>query len=299
MKILVVNAGSSSLKYQLIDMDTESVIAKGGCERIGIRGSRVTAVTNELAGERIDVVRWDENPVQYIVEALKPAKVSKVFADEDAHSMDVTVDEENLAIAIGRAGQNVRLASELTGWQINIMTADEANKKQEEEDRVQAYESGADGFIAKPFSTEVLMARVENLLRDRQRWVEDFKRQLLMETPNATYTGKDEDFLKQAIECVNRHLADPDFDLPQFLDEMHTTKTTCFRRLKSLTGLTYVSFVRNIRIKAACRIMAGNKNIRISDLAYSVGYNDPRYFSSLFKKETGLLPSEYLERLGK
>ena len=103
---------------------------------IGIRGSRVTAVTNELAGERIDVVRWDENPVQYIVEALKPAKVSKVVADEEARSMDVTVDEENLAIAIGRGGQNVRLASELTGWQINIMTAEEANKKQEEEDRV-------------------------------------------------------------------------------------------------------------------------------------------------------------------
>ena len=103
---------------------------------IGIRGSRVTAVTNELAGERIDVVRWDENPVQYIVEALKPAKVSKVVADEEAKSMDVTVDEENLAIAIGRGGQNVRLASELTGWQINIMTAEEANKKQEEEDRV-------------------------------------------------------------------------------------------------------------------------------------------------------------------
>lgn len=100
---------------------------------IGIRGSRVTAVTNELAGERIDVVRWDENPVQYIVEALKPAKVSKVVADEDAHSMDVTVDEENLAIAIGRSGQNVRLATELTGWQINIMTAEEATKKQEEE----------------------------------------------------------------------------------------------------------------------------------------------------------------------
>ena len=80
-------------------------------------------------------MRWDENPVQYIVEALKPAKVSKVVADEEARSMDVTVDEENLAIAIGRGGQNVRLASELTGWQINIMTAEEANKKQEEEDR--------------------------------------------------------------------------------------------------------------------------------------------------------------------
>ena len=100
---------------------------------IGIRGSRVTAVTNELAGERIDVVRYDDNPVQYIVEALKPAKVSKVVADEESNSMDVMVDEDNLAIAIGTHGQNVRLATELTGWQINIMTAEEADKKHAQE----------------------------------------------------------------------------------------------------------------------------------------------------------------------
>ena len=122
----------SRAKIAVISHD-KRVEPVGTC--IGIRGSRVTAVTNELAGERIDVVRWDENPVQYIVEALKPAKVSKVVADEESRSMDVTVDEENLAIAIGRGGQNVRLASELTGWQINIMTAEEANKKQEEEDQ--------------------------------------------------------------------------------------------------------------------------------------------------------------------
>lgn len=122
----------SRAKIAVISHD-KRVEPVGTC--IGIRGSRVTAVTHELAGERIDVVRWDENPVQYIVEALKPAKVSKVVADEESRSMDVTVDEENLAIAIGRGGQNVRLASELTGWQINIMTAEEANKKQEEEDQ--------------------------------------------------------------------------------------------------------------------------------------------------------------------
>lgn len=122
----------SRAKIAVISHD-KRVEPVGTC--IGIRGSRVTAVTNELAGERIDVVRWDENPVQYIVEALKPAKVSKVVADEESRSMDVTVDEENLAITIGRGGQNVRLASELTGWQINIMTAEEANKKQEEEDQ--------------------------------------------------------------------------------------------------------------------------------------------------------------------
>ena len=169
--------------------------------------------------------------------------------------------------------------------------------KQDEKDRVEAYESGADGFIAKPFSSDVLMARIANLLRDRQRWVEDFKKQLLVEIRSADYTSQDEDFLRKAIECVNRHLSDTDFDLPQFLNEMNTTKTTCFRKLKVLTGLSYTSFVRSIRMKAACRIMEEKKDIRISELAYAVGFNDPRYFSTLFKKEIGVSPSEYIERL--
>ena len=168
--------------------------------------------------------------------------------------------------------------------------------KHEEKDRIEAYDSGADGFIVKPFSTSVLLARIANLLRDHQRWMEDFKKQLFMETKGANYTSQDEDFLHLAIDCVNRHLADTEFDLPQFLDEMHTTKTTCFRKLKTLTGMTFVSFVRSIRMKAACRIMEEKKNIRISELAYSVGYNDPRYFSSSFKKEIGLSPSEYMEQ---
>ena len=169
--------------------------------------------------------------------------------------------------------------------------------KQDEEDRVEAYESGADGFIVKPFSSDVLMARIANLLRDHQRWAEDFKKQVLVEIKSADYTSQDEDFLRLAIECVNRHLADAEFDLPRFLSEMNITKTTCFRKLKVLTGLTYTSFVRNIRMKAACRIMEEKKNIRISELAYAVGFNDPRYFSTLFKKEIGVSPSEYMEQL--
>ena len=89
---------------------------------------------------------------------------------------------------------------------------------------------------------------------------------------------------------------DPGFDQTQFLEEMNTTKSTFFRKLKSLTGLTYVSFIRNIRMKAACHIMEEKKHVRISELAYAVGYNDPRYFSSIFKKEIGMQPSEYMER---
>ena len=97
---------------------------------VGVRGSRVTAVTNELAGERVDIVLWSEDPAQFVIGALAPANVSSVVVDEEKHAMDVVVDEENLAIAIGRGGQNVRLASELTGWKINIMDAAESAEKQ-------------------------------------------------------------------------------------------------------------------------------------------------------------------------
>jgi N utilization substance protein A len=96
---------------------------------VGMRGSRVQAVTSELSGERVDIVLWSEDPAQYVIGALAPANVFSIMVDEEKHAMDVVVDEENLAIAIGRGGQNVRLAAELTGWQINIMTAEESADK--------------------------------------------------------------------------------------------------------------------------------------------------------------------------
>jgi N utilization substance protein A len=100
---------------------------------VGMRGTRVTAVTNELAGERVDIVLWSADPAQFVVGALAPAEVSSIVVDEEKHSMDVVVDEDNLAIAIGRGGQNVRLASEMTGWTINLMTEEESQTRVEAE----------------------------------------------------------------------------------------------------------------------------------------------------------------------
>lgn len=100
---------------------------------VGMRGSRVQAVTGELAGERVDIVLWSMEPAQFVINAMAPAEVSSIVVDEDAHSMDVVVDEDQLAQAIGRSGQNVRLASELTGWTLNIMTEQEAADKNEQE----------------------------------------------------------------------------------------------------------------------------------------------------------------------
>ena len=103
----------------------------GAC--VGMRGSRVQAVSGELAGERIDIVPWDDNPAQLTINAMAPAEVASIVIDEDAHSMDIAVGEDNLAQAIGRGGQNVRLASDLTGWTLNIMTEEEAAEKQDAE----------------------------------------------------------------------------------------------------------------------------------------------------------------------
>jgi N utilization substance protein A len=129
---------------------------------VGMRGSRVTAVTNELSGERVDIVLWSADPAQFVIGALAPAEVNSIVVDEEKHSMDVVVDEANLAIAIGRSGQNVRLASELTGWTINLMTVEESQEKQEQEtssirqlfvDKLDVDEEVAEILVQEGFST--------------------------------------------------------------------------------------------------------------------------------------------------
>lgn len=105
------------------------------------------------------------------------------------------------------------------------------------------------------------------------------------EVKDLNYTSLDEDFIQRAIHCVNNHLEDPNFDQAQFADEMRTSKSTLYKKLKSLAGLNTSSFIRNVRLKAACRIMEEKgTNVRVSELAYAVGFNDPKYFSSCFKK---------------
>jgi transcription termination/antitermination protein NusA len=118
----------AKIAVHALDSRTDPI---GAC--VGMRGSRVQAVSNELAGERIDIILWDENPAQFVINAMAPAEVHSIVVDEDSNSMDIAVEEENLSQAIGRGGQNVRLASELAGWTLNVMTIEEAEQKSETE----------------------------------------------------------------------------------------------------------------------------------------------------------------------
>lgn len=103
----------------------------GAC--VGMRGARVQAVSSELGGERIDIVLWDDNPAQFVINAMAPADVASIVVDEDNHTMDIAVEAGNLAQAIGRNGQNVRLASQLSGWELNVMTVDDLQAKHQAE----------------------------------------------------------------------------------------------------------------------------------------------------------------------
>jgi N utilization substance protein A len=142
---------------------------------VGMRGSRVQAVTNELAGERVDIILWADDPATFVINALAPAEVSSIMVDEDKHSMDVVIEEENLAQAIGRGGQNVRLATELTGWEINLMTVEQSAEKNEQEfsvirnmfvAKLDVDEEVADILVQEGFNTleEVAYVELEEML---------------------------------------------------------------------------------------------------------------------------------------
>jgi signal transduction histidine kinase/DNA-binding NarL/FixJ family response regulator len=169
--------------------------------------------------------------------------------------------------------------------------------KNKEEDRIEAYDSGADGFISKPFNLNLLHAKIKNLLKSKAKIARRFTKQLVFEASSLNYADIDEQFLKDAIACVHKHLAEPDFDQQQFAEALGASKSTVYKKLKSLTGLNTSAFIRNIRLKTACKIIEEKKKLRISELAYAVGFGDPKYFSSCFKKEFGIIPSEYLDQI--
>lgn len=162
--------------------------------------------------------------------------------------------------------------------------------------RVKGYEVGADGYLCKPFNMNVLLAKIDNLLKRRDTPVNDSRKKLIFEAKEVSYTSQDEIFLRKAVECVNNHLGDLGFGTAQFTVEMGMSRSACNDKLKELTGMTPLAFISSIRLQAAFRMMQENKKIRISDLAYAVGFNDPKYFSQCFKKKFGFLPKEYMTK---
>lgn len=176
--------------------------------------------------------------------------------------------------------------------------------KRTDEDRTEAYRMGADGYITKPFSMELLLARVENLLRQRKQTIEKIvtsltnsdnqdSKDIESEKEHLDITPLDTEFIHRCKECVMKHIDDSEFDQQQFADEMNVSKSTLYKKLRAFTNMNTPQFIRSIRMSMALKILKENPLIRISELAYSVGFNDPKYFSQCFKADFGKLPSDY------
>ena len=220
---------------------------------VGVRGSRVNAVTNELAGERVDIVLWSEDPAQFVIGALAPANVVSIVVDEERHAMDVVVDEENLAIAIGRGGQNVRLASELTGWRINIMTAEESAQKQASEtdvtrklfvDKLDVDEEVAEILISEGFTSleEVAYVPMQEML-EIASFDENTVNELRTRAKDALLTM--EIAREERVEEVSQDLRDVDGMTPELISKLadgsiHTRDDLADLAVDELTEMTGV-----------------------------------------------------------
>ena len=218
---------------------------------VGVRGTRVNAVTNELAGERVDIVLWSEDPAQFVIGALAPANVQSIVVDEEKHAMDVVVDEENLAISIGRGGQNVRLASELTGWKINIMTADESALKQASEtesarklfmEKLDVDEEIADILIAEGFNSleEVAYVPIQEML-EIEAFDEDTVNELRDRAKDALLTL--EIAREENVEEVSQNLKDVEGLTPDLIARLteagvHTRDDLADLAVDELTEIT-------------------------------------------------------------
>lgn len=160
-------------------------------------------------------------------------------------------------------------------------------------DRVEGYDAGADGYICKPLKMSILNAKINNLLKKQESGKNnDARKKLVFEAKEVDYTPQDEEFLKKALDIVNRHLDDQQFDTTLFTNEMGMARTTFNEKMKQLAGVTPAVFISNVRLQAAFKLIQEKKKIRISELAYSVGFNDPKYFSLCFRKKFGLSPKD-------
>ena len=172
--------------------------------------------------------------------------------------------------------------------------------KTQEEDRQESLILGADDYITKPFKMGDLQLRINNIIENRKRIRHIFQQQSTeenIERIKAMATSADNEFIERAIQCLNDHLSDSDYDRDAFARDMGASASTLYNKLRAVTGMNVSGFIRNHRIKVACRLAQEDPYLRVSDIAYQVGFKDPKYFATSFKKEMGVQPSEYFEQL--
>lgn len=170
--------------------------------------------------------------------------------------------------------------------------------RQEDEYRMKAFTTGADGLITKPFKLRELQLRIDNMMANRQRIQSAYPAGVdNTGEPTAPHQSADQEFIARAVACIHDHITDTDYDRETFAADMGTSVSTLYNKIRALTGKSVTNFVRDIRIRQACRLAESQPELRVSDIAYQVGFKDPKYFATSFKRVMGIQPKEFFLQL--
>ncbi|MBR1545774.1 MAG: response regulator [Prevotella sp.] len=215
-----------------------------------------------------------------------------------AHDIDLIVSDVMMPEMDGNElTKHLKQDPDYSHLPIILLTA-----KTQEEDRQESLLIGADDYITKPFRMGDLQLRINNIIENRRRIQHLFRQHTTeenIEQIKATAPSADNEFIERAIKCLDEHLSDSDYDRDTFARDMGASASTLYNKLRAVTGMNVSGFIRNHRIKTACRLAQQDPTLRVSDIAYRVGFKDPKYFATIFKKEMGMQPSEYFEQLRK
>ena len=208
-----------------------------------------------------------------------------------AHGADLVVSDVMMPVMDGYAlCRRVKSQVETGHIPVIMLTA-----MQGEDDRVRCYEAGADGYLTKPFGMDVLVARIDNLVKAQKARQQTFRAEDRVRLEELAYSSRETRFLEDMAGLVRVHLSEEGFGVEQLADGLHMSKATLHRKVKSMTGLTPLEFIRNIKLKYACAMLS-RPGASVSAVAYDTGFSDPKYFTKCFKEEFGMTPTEYRQR---
>jgi len=270
----------------------------------------VPDVNNEVAPEehpdedvyRLLVVEDNVELLMLMCQLLKPSYY--VYAAKNGREALDIIHEKDLDLIISDV-----MMPEMDGYELTKIVKADPNynhlpiilltAKTQEEDEQEALLIGADEFLTKPFRLSDLKLRIDNIIENRKRIQREYHQETAEQTRQKTIAphSPDEQFLSRALEFVYAHLEDDNYDREALAADMGASSSTIYNKLRSITGLNVSSFIRDIRLKEARRMAQSDPTLRVSDLAYKVGFRDPRYFSTCFKKQFGMQPKEFMESL--
>lgn len=259
-------------------------------------------ITSKIVGPANEDASWvliveDNRELMMLMQQLLSTKYHTLtaFNGQQAldvirtHRPDIIVSDVMMPEMDGyELTRHIKQDEELSHMPIILLTA-----KTQEEDVQEALKAGADDYMPKPFKLKDLELRIDNIIANRER----IRRPTDEEQMTVRALTPDEEFLQRAAKCIENHMDDSYYDREAFAADMGTSSSTLYNKLRALTGMTITTFIRSQRIKAACRMAKENPDLRVSDIAYRVGFKDPKYFATSFKKEMGVQPKEYFSQM--